>query len=138
MEDNHSFLLKLWALSTFLFALICALSPYIRTLPLHYAPPSLPFRAGVFVGVLEMALIFSVPIFVSLHILCYLLSMMFYQPELTLKFALIILFLIGVFISNSIYFPFIRLHQFFIAYIGANALAIFILQIFEFDLEYIY
>jgi hypothetical protein len=137
MRINKFFLLKIWILSTLLIAFICACIPDIRTLPFQVGRQSLAYREGMFVGVLEMALTFSVPIFLCLYGLYYLLTVRFFLPGLIVKSALVFLFLTGVFICNYIYFPWTWFHPFFIAYITGTASIIFIFHIYKFDLNYI-
>lgn len=137
MQIDKFFLLKVWVISTLLIAFVCACFPNFRTLPLIYNHPSLAFRVGLFVGVLEMVLTFSVPIFLCLYGIFYLLAVRFYLSDVLVKSALIVLFLIGVFISNSIYFKWHWFHPFFFAYTAGTALAIYILYIYNIDPEYL-
>ena len=69
-------------MSTLLISFICACWPNIRTLPLIYDRQSLAFRIGLFFGVLEMVLRFSVPIFLCLYGLYYLVAVRFVLSEL--------------------------------------------------------
>jgi len=137
MRINKFFVLKVWLISTFLIAFICACAPNIRTYPFSAGHTSFLFRLGMFVGVFETALTFSVPIFLCLYGLFFLLTARLFMSEIIVKSALAVLLLIGVFICNSIYFPAERLQPFFIAYVVETVSAIFFFRIYQVDLDYI-
>src|SRR5579863_8598625 len=116
MNINHSYLLKVWLLASFLIALGCACFPVIRTSPIIYVHKTWFYNLGMFFGVIVYQIKYSLGIFICLYLILYLLLLRFRMSEISLRIILILFFLAGVFISNQIYFPWTWFHSYSYSY----------------------
>ena len=136
MRVNKFFLLEVWSITTLIIGMACACWPYLRTYPMKMAPESFFYSVGMFFGTVYNSLEYSIPIFIFLFGLYYLLTARFYFSENVVKYVLFIFFLIGAFFGNKIHFPEIWFHPFFIAYSVGAALAFCLFKVYRFEPEY--
>jgi hypothetical protein len=136
MKPNKFYLLKVWLTATFLIALACACWPDLRTYPLIMLPKSLAYSIGCFFGIISFELEYSVAIFICLYLFFYLLSRKFFLSAQLVKSVLFVFFLIGILISNHIYYPWSLFHPFFIVYSAGAAIAFYLFDVYRFDPEY--
>ena len=135
MQANKFYLLKVWVISAFFIALVCACWPYLLTYPMKTGPESLEFREGIFLGILEYDLYFSVVIFICLYGLFYFLSVRFFLSPLLAKSVLFFFLLIGVFIANYFDYTETWFHPFYMSYAAIAALAFWQFNMYRLDLE---
>ena len=112
MRIRPLYLLKIWITSSILIAFLCAYFPDMGISPFVENDTSYLYRFGMFFGVLAFQIEYSVPVFVFLYLIQYLLAIMFDPSEEVLKIVIFVFFLIGVFISNHVQYPRTFLHPF--------------------------
>ena len=135
MRWNMFYPLTVWFISLVLLSLICTCWPVLRT-DFEVGTVSFLWRLGFFFGVFCFAFEYSVYIFLSLYLLCFLFTAWFYLSDRLIKFSLIFCFLMWMFIINRSEFPETWFHPFFIVYSGVTIPGLLLFKIYRFDAYY--
>ena len=124
-----------WFISLVLSSLICACWPVLRS-GFDFGQVSFLWRVGFFAGVFCFAFEYSVYIFLSLYLLCFLFTAWCYLSDRFIKFLLIVCFLIWIFIINRSEFPETWLHPFFMVYSAVTIPGLLLFKIYRYDAYY--
>jgi len=135
MRWNLLYPLWVWLLGSILMSMICTRWPAIYTYDIG-SGWSFAYLAGFFFGILTCVLQSSVIVFIFLNVLYYVLAARIYLPQLQVKIALILLFLVGSFIANSVYYDLTWFRPFFMIYAGIHIILFWLLYVDQYDAEY--
>ena len=136
MRSNLLYPLIVWFFSLVFLSLVCTCWPVIRLDHDIDYPVSFLWKAGFFCGVFCYSFEFSLNILICLYLLFFLFTAWFNFSERFIKFALILCFLIWIFVTSRSEYPGIWLHPFFMVYSVITIPGLLLFKIYSYDRYY--